>query len=462
MNAILPGNVTLKPVATPDFGLPVELPVLPDSLFRPRLERFRAAMKTAGLDAVVVYADREHYANFRYLVGFEPRFEEGVLVVTQNDPSYILLGNECFPMHPHAKIPAKGMLCQILSLPNQPMDAFTTMRDSLAATGLSGVVGVAGWKIFTARGDATRLFCAPAFLVDAVRDVVGADNVVNATGLFTDPARGLRTINEADQIAVYEYGSATAGQGVLNVWNALTPGKSELELADNLITHGLPLSCHPIVAGGPNTRRGLVSPTSYRVKKGDPFCVSAGLEGGLSCRGGYLVEKEADLPAGQEKYLESVIKPYYAAVASWYETVGIGVAGGAVYDLIQSIFPKEKYGWVLNPGHLIGNEEWLSSPIYPGSTDGFKSGMIVQMDIIPAGDFVSPNAEDGVLLADEALRGELQSAHPGVWERMTKRRDFMRNSLGIKLGDDVLPMSNLAGLYRPLALNKTDALTITR
>lgn len=465
MNAILPANIVLKPVATPDFGVPAELPVLSDAAYPARLEKIRLAMKNAGLDALVVYADREHYANFRYLVGFEPRFEEGVLVVSASGANSLFLGNECYPMHSFAKIPVESALCQILSLPNQPMDDFGDMRDFFKKTAVAkgGKVGIAGWKLFTtASADNNRLFCAPTFIVDAVRDLAGRDNVVNATGLFIDPASGLRTTNEAEQIAVYEYGSALAGQGVMNVWQAIQPGKSELELADKFVSHGLQLSCHPIVAGGPNTKRGLVSPTSYRVRKGDAFTVSAGLEGGLSCRGGYLVEKEAELPAGQERYLEDVMKPYYAAVASWYETVSVGVAGGVMYNLVQSLFPREKFGWVLNPGHLIGNEEWLSSPIYPGSKTVLRSGMIMQMDIIPGGPFVSPNAEDGVLLADAALQEEIRSSFPAVWERMMKRRDFMRDSLGIALRESVLPMSNMAGLYRPFALNKSDALAVAR
>jgi len=39
----------------------------------------RARAQAAGLDALVVYADREHSANLAYITGFDPRFEEALL-----------------------------------------------------------------------------------------------------------------------------------------------------------------------------------------------------------------------------------------------------------------------------------------------------------------------------------------------------------------------------------------------
>jgi hypothetical protein len=32
----------------------------------------------------MVYADREHFANMAYLTGFDPRFEEALLILTQD------------------------------------------------------------------------------------------------------------------------------------------------------------------------------------------------------------------------------------------------------------------------------------------------------------------------------------------------------------------------------------------
>ena len=71
----------LAEIALPDFGMPGTEPVLPASLFAERLERLRSAMGARGYDHVVVWADREHSANLAYLSGFDPRFEEALLVL---------------------------------------------------------------------------------------------------------------------------------------------------------------------------------------------------------------------------------------------------------------------------------------------------------------------------------------------------------------------------------------------
>ena len=57
------------------------VPTLPRALYAARLERARAAAAEHGYDVLVVYADREHNANLSHLTGFDPRFEEAVLIV---------------------------------------------------------------------------------------------------------------------------------------------------------------------------------------------------------------------------------------------------------------------------------------------------------------------------------------------------------------------------------------------
>lgn len=188
-----------------------------------------------------------------------------------------------------------------------------------------------------------------------------------------------------------------------------------------------------------------------------------GLEGGLSCRAGYVAEGTGDLEEGAKDYLEKLAKPYFAAVATWYEKIGIGVTGGEIYHAVQSIIPKEKYGWVLNPGHLIGSEEWMSSPFYPDSTVELKSGMLIQMDIIPGMEgYGGPNCEDGICIADEGLQKELEENYPEVWERMKARKQYMQEEIGILLKPEVFPMSDIAGWFNPFALEREKAFVIVR
>jgi hypothetical protein len=46
--------------------------------------RMRQLLERSGGDGVVVYGDREHSANLVHCCGFDPRFEEALLVITQN------------------------------------------------------------------------------------------------------------------------------------------------------------------------------------------------------------------------------------------------------------------------------------------------------------------------------------------------------------------------------------------
>ena len=109
---------------------------------------------------------------------------------------------------------------------------------------------------------------------------------------------------------------------------------------------------------------------------------------------------------------------------------------------------------MLNPGHLIGIDEWMHTPVYPGSTEAFSSGQMVQCDIIPAvgPPYHSANIEDGIALLDEAGRADMRAQFPEVWGRIEARRAFMADILGIRLKPEVLPLSNLAGAMPPFWL----------
>ena len=71
----------LTEIGLPDFGMPDAEPLLPADLYVQRLEQVRSAMDARAYDHLVVWADREHSANLAYLSGFDPRFEEALLVV---------------------------------------------------------------------------------------------------------------------------------------------------------------------------------------------------------------------------------------------------------------------------------------------------------------------------------------------------------------------------------------------
>ena len=71
------------------------------------------------------------------------------------------------------------------------------------------------------------------------------------------------------------------------------------------------------------------------------------------------------------------------------------------------------------------------------------------------------NVEDTIAIADEALRGDLQARHPELWARIRGRQDYVRDTLGVKLRDDVLPLSCTCAYFRPFWLAGDRALAFT-
>jgi len=455
----------LVDVALPDFGMPVTEPLLPPSIYADRLERLRAAMDERGYDHVVVWGDREHSANIAYLTGFDPRFEEAVLIVgpthgPASEPA-ILLGNECYGLGEAAPLAMRPVRFQDLSLPGQSRDRSKPLHDILSdeGVGIGGRIGVVGWKTYSSRATIE----APAFLVDELRRSTGPGGLVeNATDLLIDPTDGLRVINEVEQLAAFEWAACQTSSGVRRVLTGLRPGMTERECAQLLNWNGSPLSCHLMLTAGARAKYGLLSPGDRPLERGDPFTIAFGIWGALNCRAGFLVEDPSELPDGTEEYIERLVAPYFAAVADWYGALHVGQVGGELQAIVDHHLGDAFFGVSLNPGHQLHLDEWVNSPVFPGSKIELRSGMALQCDIIPATGtpYFTTNIEDGVALADESLRAAFSAAFPDAWERIQARRRFMTETLGIDLHPDVLPFSNLAAHLPPFLLRVDRAMTI--
>lgn len=456
----------LAPIDLPNFGMPDERPEIPAATYLERLERLRARAREAGFDRLVIYADREHSATIAWLTGFDPRFEEAILIVDGRDATIdaqpaILVGNECWGMAGAAPVSMRRHLFQDLSLPRQPRDRSRPLAEILSVVGIApgGRVGVVGWKAY----DRPELIEAPAYLVDELRDLTGSTGIVsNANDLLIDPANGLRVINEAEQLAALEYAACQTSQGVRNLVFGLRPGMTEREAVRLLDWDGSPLSCHLMLSSGPRASLGLLSPGDRRIERGDRFTTAFGIWGALNCRAGFVVADASELPSGIADYVERLVAPYFEAVAEWYGSLRIGQTGGAIQAIVDRHLGDPFFGIFLNPGHQISLDEWVSSPIWPGSTVELRSGMAFQVDIIPATgtDYFTTNIEDGIALADEALRNELAARYPAAWTRIQARRAFMRDGLGIELHPDVLPFSNIPAWLPPFLLAPDRAMTL--
>jgi hypothetical protein len=228
--------------------------------------------------------------------------------------------------------------------------------------------------------------------------------------------------------------------------------------------NGFPLACHPMLSGGERAAVGLVSPSARVLRQGDPVTMAYGLWGALTARAGFLVRDAGELPESIRDYVDKLIAPYFRAVVGWYETAGIGVTGGELFAVVDAHLGDPFFGVGLNPGHLIHLDEWLNSPVRRDSFQRLRSGMALQIDIIPATGtpYHTTNIEDGIALADAPLRAAFAAKYPEAWRRIEQRRAFMQDTLGIRLKPEVLPFSNIPAYLPPFWLAPERAMRVGR
>jgi Xaa-Pro aminopeptidase len=434
-------KIELKKVVIPDFGAVGEQPKVPAGTYAARAD---AAYSRAGCDWLAVYADREHIGNIEFLTGFEPRFEEAFLLLGPGGRRVLLTGNESESYAPIARLPGlEVMVSQSLSLMAQDRTQYPRLVDRLRDAGLKegDSVGLVGWKYLEPFEDdePASAFYVPAVYAQMFRRIVGTSGTLrDATPVLMHPETGLRAVIDADQIAAYEWAAARISAAVWKIVAGVREGDDEFTAASRMDYAGEPLNVHTMLASaGPGeTLIGLRSPTARRLSRGDGISTAIGVWGALSSRAG-LVD------TGNEAFLK-IASAYFEGLLIWYETADIGVAGGALHEAVAAKLAEGGLRSALNPGHLTGHEEWMHSPVRPGSAEKLASGMPFQVDVIPvpmpAG--WALNCEDSVTFADRALRDEIKAKHPACFARIEARRAFMRDELGVAVKDSVLPLSS--------------------
>jgi hypothetical protein len=458
--------VTLRDIALPEFGVPTVRPELSPALYAERLDRLTQRARESGLSALVVYADREHCANMAYLLDFDPRFEEALLILAEGRRPVVMAGPENVGRAAASKVEVDVVHYPPFGLLGQDRSATRPLVDILREAGIASgaTVGMAGWKYYGREetADPRSWIEAPSFIVDTLRSIVGTGGrVVNATALFMDPSTGMRSVNEIDQIAQFEYASSYTSEAIKRVLFGLRPGMKEVEVVSELMRPtGAPLNCHIMFNTGPEARFGLNSPRDRAISRGEYATMAYGTWGALTCRAGWLAADEGDLPEGVRDYADRLAAPYFATAATWYDTIGIGVTGGEIDAAVKRV-AEPHFRPFLNPGHLIHIDEWLSTPVYPGSTERLISGQAIQCDIIPTavGDHFSSNIEEGVVLLDETGRVAFRERYPEAWSRIEARRAFMADTIGIRHKPEILPLSNIPGYLPPVLLAPGKAFT---
>jgi hypothetical protein len=457
-------KVYLKEIEWPEFGI-TEYPGAPSlEEIENRISLCYDAMAVRGLTHLVVYGDREHFANLMYLTHFDPRFEEAVLILNSEsrDTPLILVGNECVGHLPVSPLYNAGRLryerYQSLSLLSQPRDDSRPLETILRSEGigLNSKVGCAGWKYFSGKefADYQQRIEIPAFIVDTLRSVCGYRNVTNATDMLMSPRYGLRTVCSAYEVAFFEFSNVMASEGMKNLLKNFRADVLDFELMREYQYTGYPLSCHVGIKSSGNQHYGLVSPVGSVIRKGEPCSTNIGYWGSNICRAGWVAEDENDLPETAAGYIENFVAHYFRACKLWLENLTIGTKGKVLQEVIDSNLPFDDFGVFLNPGHLIHFDEWVSSPIYKDSDDEIRSGMYLQVDIIPRSKkYSSTRMEDGIVIADRDLQAQLKEQYPDVYDRCMSRRRFMIEELGFQLPYEALPLSNIPAIIAPFFLN---------
>jgi Xaa-Pro aminopeptidase len=448
----------------PDFGTP-EVPPDPTLVdFRARLAALRTAMAARGHAAVVVYGDREHAANLQWLTGFDPRFEEAVLVVTATD-ALLLAGNECLPYTGISPLVQAGDVrvahCASLSLPSQPRGT-ARLADLLAAVVPAGAsAGAIGWKWFGADevDDPATALDLPAFVADPLRRIAG--RVENATDLMMHPGHGLRARLDAAEIARLEFANHMAASALRRMVFAFREGMTDFAAVQAAGVGGLPLSCHVTFACDGRADQGLSSAGGQVLRVGSPVSFNIAHWGANICRAGWLARSADDLPAAAAGYLDRFVFPYVQAMGLWCGLMRPGMPGGQVWAEMRAALPSDPFNVTLNPGHLIGLDEWMSSPIAERSDIPLASGMAMQMDVIPSHTaWGSTRMEDGYVIADAALRADLAARFPAVAARCAARARFMGDVIGIAVPETLLPLADTCGIVAPFLLDPAQVVTV--
>lgn len=456
-------NVVLKEISYPIYSKAINPSVPSVKELEERLYKCKIRMEDMGLSHLIVYGDREHFANLMYLINFDPRFEEALLIISLNQQKPLLLvGNEGEGHLGVSPLWNLGLLryeCyQTFSLMNQPRNKSRNLKCVFQEEGIGqkSRVGVVGWKYFSEceMMNARYITDIPSYIADILRSLVSNRSLINATEILISPVNGLRSSLSTYEISLFEYSNMLGADAMTKILSNFRTDVIDYDLIRYAQYTGYPLSCHMSIKSTGNLHYGLSSPTGDLIKKGNPCSISIAYWGSNICRAGWVAYDEKDLPSNAKGYINDFVAPYFIALREWFKNLKIGTKGGDLYRLIANMLPFEKFGVYLNPGHLIHYDEWISSPIYENSTVIIRSGMYIQADIIPRSTvFGSSRMEDGFVIADAALREELSLKYPDVFLRCMARRHFME-SIGFELPEEILPLSDIAGIISPFFLNK--------
>jgi hypothetical protein len=434
------------------------LPILDEKDYQFRIKSLLQLASSQGYTHLIIYGDREHYSNIHFLTGYDPRFEEALLILSLEQRPALVVGNEGLDYSAIIPFNLQKVLFQSFSLVGQPRGKSKSLKEIYQSAGIqkNSRIGIIGWKYFipVESANPSQTFEVPYYLVHELVNLVDYENLKNASDLMIHPDYGLRVALDVKELIFHEIAGTKASRKVLQTIQNLQVGASEIDASCFLSIDGDPLSVHPNINFGlENVLPGLKSPTySKKLEVGEIITVGMGYRRALVARTGLYARNKEEVPSAMKGIIENFYAPYFQALCNWYEALHIGASGDQVFQAVKkSIGDFKEFGIGLNPGHLTHTEEWTNSIFFQGSTHRVKSGMALQCDIIafPGKPYGGVHVEDGLFIADEATREIIRTQYPGSWKRIEKRRKIMKEILGIHIADEIMPTSDIQAMLFP-------------
>lgn len=142
-------------------------PVMTKEDYEQRIERLFLA--GSAYSHLLVYADKEHFSNLEYITGYDPRYEECVLLLKPGSEPWLIVGNEGMGQSQCITIDHKKILFQSFSPMGQARGNSKSLEHIFEEYGIDAEakVGVLGWKSFSGleTADWKHTFEIPSYIV---------------------------------------------------------------------------------------------------------------------------------------------------------------------------------------------------------------------------------------------------------------------------------------------------------
>lgn len=263
--------------------------------------------------------------------------------------------------------------------------------------------------LFEISGNSLRIGVEPTRLrfleLELLRQALPEAKIVDGSAALAE----LRMRKGSEELKAMQQAAIIAQNALLNTLETVKPGRSELEIAAELMVQlfregseaELPFA--PIVSTGPNTANPHASPTDRVLQEGDMLLI----DWGASFAGTFSDITRSFFcgdPNNEMKRIASLVEMANAAARLGGRA---GMPAGEVDRLARGVITEAGYGdyFTHRTGHGLGMEAHEPPYIYQGNPLILESGMVftIEPGVYLPGKY-GVRIEDDVVVEDEGLR----------------------------------------------------------